>query len=113
MQTIEDRRLAHRYEISLQGIGALESGHNVDLQIVDINTDGARFRIPKGFPLKEKDILTMLIKGERKFKIKAEVRWVKEKKYYIEFGVKFVDVDIKTREELFFLISDYALNDLF
>ncbi len=112
MTTVEDKRSVHRYKIFLQGIAGWESGHNLDLEVVDISTEGARLRAIKGFPIKEKDVLIILIKGKRKCKLKAEVKWCKEQERFIEFGVKFLNLDIRTREELVYLISDYALNDL-
>ncbi len=107
-----DKRYYTRYQVRLDGLVAHQDGFNFPVEILDISAEGARLKSETYIPIKKGDIIHLLIKWETKIKVKGEVRWVKEDKFSIEFGVQFKDIDMQTREALSGLISEHALTSL-
>ncbi len=108
----EDKRVYSRYEVKLETKGALPSGINFDLEVLDLSVEGAKLRANQDLPLKKGDQIFLLIKAQKNLKLKGEVRWIKKEERGLEFGVKFIDMDFISREVLSSIISQYALASL-
>ncbi|RKX57412.1 MAG: hypothetical protein DRP29_08490 [Thermodesulfobacteriota bacterium] len=107
-----DKRYYTRYRVRLDGIIAHEKGLNFPVEILDISAEGARLKTDVIAPIHVGDRIYLLIKWKSKIKVKAEIRWMKKKENFLEFGVRFIEMDMAVREALSGLISDYALSSL-
>ena len=107
-----DKRYYTRYRTKLEGKVALEKGFTFPVEILDISAEGARLRTDSQVPLFQGDIINIVIKWKSSIKAKGEIKWVKEERPYIEFGIRFIEMDMANREALSSLISEYALSAL-
>ncbi len=108
----KDKRFYTRYKIILEGRVFHEKGFILQVEVLDINLEGARLRTNSVFPLLEEDKVDLVIKWKSSIKLKGEIKWVKEDKPYIELGVKFTEIDMSNREALASLITECALSSL-
>ena len=107
-----DKRYYTRYRAKLEGKVALEKGFAFPVEVLDISAEGARLRTDSQVPLFQGDIINIVIKWKSPIKAKGEIRWVKEERPYIEFGIKFVEMDMVNKEALSSLVSEFALSTL-
>jgi len=107
-----DRRYYTRYKTSLKGRVATEKGFSFSVEVLDISAEGARLRTDSKISLVENEIVNIVIKWKVSIKAKAEVRWIKNDKFFTEFGIRFTEMDIANREALSSLVSEYALSSL-
>ncbi|MCX8041082.1 MAG: PilZ domain-containing protein [Thermodesulfobacteriaceae bacterium] len=108
----EDKRFYSRYKINLESRASLPLGINFNLEVLDISVEGAKLRADRDLSIQKGDIVFLLIKAPKKLKVKGEVRWTRKEGRGVEFGVKFVEVDMAIRETLASIISEYALSSL-
>ncbi len=108
----KDKRYYTRYRIILEGRVFHEKGFILQVEVLDINIEGVRLRTDSVIPLLEEDKVDVVIKWKSPIKVKGEIKWIKENKPYIEFGVKFTEMDMANREALASLVSEYALSSL-
>ena len=104
-----DKRYYTRYRTKLEGKVALEKGFAFPVEVLDISAEGARLRTDSQIPLFQGDIINIVIKWKSSIKAKGEIRWVKEERPYIEFGIRFIEMDMANREALSSLISELSL----
>ncbi len=109
---LQDKRYYSRYKVRLEGKVALEKGFTFPVEILDISAEGARLKTDNQVPINEGDIINLVIKWKGPIKTKAEIRWIKCKKPFLEFGVKFIEMNIADREALSSLLSEIALTSL-
>jgi len=107
-----DKRYYTRYTIRLKGKVAHEKGFTFSVDIEDLSIEGARLRTYDYVPIERGDHVYLVIKWESSIKVKGEIRWIKQGKPFIEFGVKFTEMHMEDRETLSSLISQYALTNL-
>ena len=107
-----DKRYYTRYRTKLEGKVALEKGFAFPVEVLDISAEGAKLRTDSQIPLFQGDIIDIVIKWKSSIKAKGEIRWVKEDRPYIEFGIIFIEMDMANREALSSLISEFALSAL-
>ncbi len=112
MTTFFDRRYYTRYEVQLSGKAADERGVAASVEVPDISIEGARVRTDDPLPISVGSIIYLLIKWKVNIKLKGEVRWLKKDGPFLEFGIKFLDIDMDTRQTLSGLISEQALSNL-
>lgn len=110
---VEDRRFYSRYRVNLESRASLPSGTNFNnLEVLDISIEGAKLRADYDLPIQKGDIVFLLIKAPKNLKVKGEVRWTRKEGRGVEFGVKFIEVNMAIRETLASIISEYALSSL-
>jgi len=107
-----DRRYYTRYKTSLKGKKKKKKGFSFSVEVLDISAEGARLRTDSKISLVENEIVNIVIKWKVSIKAKAEVRWIKNDKFFIFFGIRFTEMDIANREALSSLVSEYALSSL-
>jgi len=107
-----DKRYYTRYKTYLEGRVATDKGYIFPVGVLDISAEGARLRTDSQLPLKEGDIVSIVIKWKSPIKAKAEVRWIKNEEFHVEFGIRFTEMDMANREVLSSLISEFALSSL-
>jgi len=107
-----DKRYYTRYQVRFDGWVAHEKGFNFPVEILDISIEGARLKSETYIPIKKGDIIYLLIKWKMKIKVRGGVKWIKEDRFFIEFGVQFKNIDMQTREAISGLISEHALTSL-
>ncbi len=112
MKAFVDKRYYTRYEVWLPRKVAEEKGIVVPVEISDISIEGARVKTDEPLPISVGSIVYLLVKWKISIKVKGEVRWLKKEGPFLEFGIKFLEVDMSTRQALAALISDYALSNL-
>ncbi len=112
MNLLKDKRYYSRYNVKLQGKVASEKGFTFPVDILDISAEGARLKTDNLVPINIGDIINLVIKWKGPIKTRAEVRWIKSKRPFLEFGVKFIEMNMSDREALSSLLSEIALTSL-
>lgn len=107
-----DKRYYTRYKTILEGRIATEKGYSFPVEILDVSAEGARLKTDSQPLLDEGDIVNVVIKWKTSIKAKAEVKWIKSKEFYIEFGIRFTEMNMANREALSSLVSEFALSSL-
>jgi len=107
---MNDKRYYKRYKVFLEGKAEACGGVLFSVEVLDISIEGARLRTSSQIPLKEGEVVNMIIKWKTPVKAKAEVRWVKNNDFFTELGVEFKEMDMTSRKTLSFLISNLALS---
>ncbi len=107
-----DKRYYTRYKTLLEGRVATEKGYSFPVEILDVSAEGARLKTDSQIPLDEGDIVNVVIKWKASIKAKAEIRWIKNKEFHTEFGIRFTEMDMANREALSSLVSEFALSSL-
>jgi len=104
-----DKRYYTRYKAFLEGRVEARIGVLLPIEVLDVSIEGARLKTSSRIPLKEGEVVNMVIKWKTPIKAKAEVKWVKDNDFFMELGVKFKEMDTTSKKALLFLISDLAL----
>lgn len=106
-----DRRSHIRYSIKLKGKAATENGQVFLIDILDLNTKGARLKTNKDLFIKEGENVYVALKWEKTIKCKAEVRWIKKENSNTILGIKITEISATDEKNLQDLVLNYALNN--
>ncbi len=105
-----EKRWYNRYKVTASG--ALANGtYMCKVELLDLSAGGARVRGDL-YRVKEGDEIYLSIAFNPPIKVKGEVRWCKKTDKGMEVGIKFTQMDFKTRQHLQTLISQIALAGL-
>lgn len=107
-----DKRFYTRYPVFIQSMAAHEKGYNFHGELVDISIEGAKLKAEGIHPIKEGDIILLVIKAEKSLKLKGEVKWIKSDRGNLLIGLQFRDLDFQTTQALSAILSELALSSL-